>query len=36
LIYKWKLIGSGQIVADYTGKNPKKFIHKKLDKKFEL
>jgi glutamate-5-semialdehyde dehydrogenase len=36
LIYKWKLIGSGQIVADYSGKNAKKFTHKKLDKKFEL
>jgi glutamate-5-semialdehyde dehydrogenase len=26
-IYKWKLIGSGQIVADYVGNNPKKKIH---------
>jgi glutamate-5-semialdehyde dehydrogenase len=32
-IYKWKLIGSGQIVADYAGGNPKKkFTHKKFDK----
>jgi glutamate-5-semialdehyde dehydrogenase len=30
VIYKWKLIGSGQIVADYSGSNAKKFIHKKL------
>ncbi|MGD8787253.1 MAG: aldehyde dehydrogenase family protein, partial [Phycisphaerales bacterium] len=31
-IYKWKLIGSGQIVADYTGNNPKKkFTHRNLD-----
>jgi glutamate-5-semialdehyde dehydrogenase len=36
LIYKWKLIGSGQIVADYSGKDAKKFTHKKLNKKFEL
>ena len=31
LIYKWKLIGNGNIVADYSsGKS--KFIHKKLNK----
>jgi glutamate-5-semialdehyde dehydrogenase len=36
LIYKWKLIGRGNIVADYSGKNARKFTHKKLDKKFEL
>jgi glutamate-5-semialdehyde dehydrogenase len=36
VIYKWKLLGSGQIVADYSGKNAKKFIHKKLQKKCEL
>jgi len=30
-IYKWKLIGSGHIVADYAGSNPKKkFTHRKL------
>jgi glutamate-5-semialdehyde dehydrogenase len=29
VIYKWKLLGSGQIVADYTGKDAKKkFKHK--------
>ena len=32
VIYKWKLIGNGNIVADYaSGKNH--FIHKKLNKK---
>ncbi|GAH45552.1 unnamed protein product, partial [marine sediment metagenome] len=31
VIYKWKLMGTGQIVADYSGKNGKKFTHKKLD-----
>jgi glutamate-5-semialdehyde dehydrogenase len=36
LIYKWKLIGSGQIVADYSGNGGKKFTHKKMDKKFKL
>jgi glutamate-5-semialdehyde dehydrogenase len=30
VIYKWKLLGSGQIVADYSGPNAKKFTHKKL------
>jgi glutamate-5-semialdehyde dehydrogenase len=30
LIYKWKLLGTGQIVADYAGPNAKKkFTHKK-------
>jgi glutamate-5-semialdehyde dehydrogenase len=29
VIYKWKLLGSGQIVADYT-EGKKKFTHKKL------
>ena len=32
LIYKWRMIGSGQIVADYGGPDGKKFTHKKLDK----
>jgi glutamate-5-semialdehyde dehydrogenase len=36
VIYKWKLLGSGQIVADYSGKNAKKFTHKKLQKDCEL
>ncbi|OHB59214.1 MAG: glutamate-5-semialdehyde dehydrogenase [Planctomycetes bacterium RBG_13_46_10] len=32
VIYKWKLLGSGQIVADYTGKDAKKkFTHKRLE-----
>ncbi|UCC96876.1 MAG: glutamate-5-semialdehyde dehydrogenase [Phycisphaerales bacterium] len=30
VIYKWKLLGSGQIVADYSGPNPKKFTHRKI------
>ena len=32
LIYKWRMIGSGQIVADYGGPDGKKFTHKKLNK----
>jgi len=31
VIYKWKLIGTGQIVADYCGPNAKKFTHKKIE-----
>jgi len=30
VIYKWKLLGKGQIVADYSGPNGRKFTHKKL------
>ena len=30
VIHKWKLLGKGQIVADYTGPNARKFTHKKL------
>ncbi len=33
VIYKYKLYGTGQIVADYTGE--KKFKHRKLDKNFQ-
>ena len=31
VIYKWKLYGSGQIVADYSGPDAKKkFTHRKM------
>ena len=30
VIYKWKLFGTGQITADYTGPDAKKFTHKKI------
>ena len=36
LIYKWKLIGSGQIAGDYSGSNARKFTHKKIDKKCDI
>jgi glutamate-5-semialdehyde dehydrogenase len=36
LIYKWKLVGGGQIVADYSGSAAKKFTHKKVNKDFKL
>ncbi len=32
LIYKWKLLGHGHIVADYSGTNARGFTHKPLDK----
>ncbi|MCJ7778115.1 MAG: glutamate-5-semialdehyde dehydrogenase [Sedimentisphaerales bacterium] len=33
VIYKWKLLGTGQIVADYTGQDAKKkFTHKKIQR----
>ena len=32
LIYKWRLIGKGHIVAEYSGADGKKFIHNKLNK----
>ena len=35
LIYKWRLLGKGQVVADYASGN-KKFTHKKLNKNCEL
>ena len=31
VIYKWKMFGSGQIVADYAGPNAKNFTHRKLE-----
>jgi len=36
MIYKYVLVGNGQVVKDYVGKNAKKYIHKKLDKEFSL
>ncbi|MBN1975620.1 MAG: glutamate-5-semialdehyde dehydrogenase [Sedimentisphaerales bacterium] len=30
VIYKYKLIGSGQTVSDYSGTNAKKFTHRKI------
>jgi len=34
LIYKWRLVGKGHIVADYSGRDAKKFTHRKLDKDY--
>ncbi len=30
VIYKWRLIGRGHLVADYVGKSARKFLHKPL------
>jgi len=30
MIYKWRLLGNGHIVADYAGKNAKPFTHRDL------
>jgi len=34
VIYQWRLLGSGHIVADYSGDNARAFTHRKLDKHF--
>ena len=34
VIYKWRLIGSGHIVADYTGPDAKPFTHRRLERKY--
>jgi glutamate-5-semialdehyde dehydrogenase len=34
VIYKWRLIGKGHVVADYSGKNAKTFTHRSLQKDF--
>lgn len=34
LIYQWRLIGSGQVVADYSGQRARPFTHRKLKKLF--
>jgi glutamate-5-semialdehyde dehydrogenase len=36
LIYKWKLLGTGQVVSAYTGQGARGFTHKKLDKKCDV
>jgi glutamate-5-semialdehyde dehydrogenase len=36
LIYKWRMIGDGQIVSSYAGENAKAFTHTKLDKEYKL
>ncbi len=31
MIYKWRLIGNGHVVADYTGNNAKAFTHRGIE-----
>jgi len=31
MIYKWRLIGNGHVVSDYTGPNAKSFTHRVID-----
>jgi glutamate-5-semialdehyde dehydrogenase len=35
MIYKYVLVGSGQVVKDYVGKDAKKYLHQKMDQKYE-
>jgi len=34
MIYKYVLIGNGQVVRDYVGKDAKKYMHQKMDQKY--
>jgi len=34
VIYQWRMMGSGQIVADYAGPSTRRFTHRPLDKSF--
>ena len=36
LIYQWRLVGNGQIVADYSGPDGRAFKHRRLAKDFEI
>ena len=36
VIYKYILLGNDQVVASYTGKNAKPFLHKKINKEFKI
>jgi glutamate-5-semialdehyde dehydrogenase len=36
LIYKWRLLGNGHVVAQYCGEEARKLTHKKLDKEYNL
>ncbi|MGD8847963.1 MAG: glutamate-5-semialdehyde dehydrogenase [Desulfobacteraceae bacterium] len=35
VIYQWRMMGSGQVVADYCGPNAKTYTHRKLQKRFK-
>jgi glutamate-5-semialdehyde dehydrogenase len=35
VIYQWRLLGDGHVVADYSGDRARPFTHKKLGKKYQ-
>ncbi len=35
VIYQWRMIGNGHIVADYSGPGARTYTHRALDKRFE-
>lgn len=35
LIYQWRMIGNGHVVADYSGPNAQSYTHRALNKRFE-
>jgi glutamate-5-semialdehyde dehydrogenase len=35
VIYQWRMIGNGHLVADYGGSHGKTYTHRKLDKRFK-
>jgi glutamate-5-semialdehyde dehydrogenase len=35
MIYKYVLIGNGQVVKDYAGKDAKKFLHQKMEERYD-
>jgi glutamate-5-semialdehyde dehydrogenase len=35
VIYQWRLLGDGHVVADFSGENARPFTHKKLDIDFQ-
>jgi len=35
VIYQWRLMGDGHVVADYAGAGARKFTHRALDKSFD-
>ena len=34
MIYKWRLMGNGHVVSDYSGPNAKSFTHREMNKPF--
>ncbi len=36
LIYQWRLMGTGHVVADYSGDNARAFTHRRIDKTFGI